>query len=344
VDLGTGVQVFIENQPATVLYGGRGSSAGVDQINFVVPAGISGGCKTSIAVRVKGVVGNVASTSIAPAGQTTCGDTYGALTAANLQEALVKGFLNIATVDIYRFGTDDDELTASFQNYPLSSLIQSYGGGPGPSIGSCVSYELQGSSLTVTDPTQAPYLDSGAALAITAPNGTKTIPESSAGSYLATLGASSSVYIVPGAYSVSNGNGGANVAAFNWSLTLPEPVRPTNLPASFSRSGDLTLTWSGGASFPIVSIFGSSAVPLTSTQNSYVDFICHANGSAGEFTIPSVILGLLPTNGYGSRGVPGVGLQIAGVSNGSFTVAGSPAIDVGIFGAFTSTGGIAKVQ
>ena len=51
VDLGTGVQVFIENQPATVLYGGRGSSAGVDQINFVVPAGISGGCKTSIAVR-----------------------------------------------------------------------------------------------------------------------------------------------------------------------------------------------------------------------------------------------------------------------------------------------------
>ena len=61
---------------------------GLDQINVVVPAGISGGCKTSIAVVVNGVTGNVVSTSIAPAGQTTCGDAYGALTAANLQKAM----------------------------------------------------------------------------------------------------------------------------------------------------------------------------------------------------------------------------------------------------------------
>ena len=47
VDLGTGVQVLVGNQPATVLYGGRSSSPGLDQINFVVPSGVTG-CKVSI--------------------------------------------------------------------------------------------------------------------------------------------------------------------------------------------------------------------------------------------------------------------------------------------------------
>ena len=181
-------------------------------------------------------------------------------------------------------------------------------------------------------------------MVITGPGGTKTIPKSSTGSYSATLSAGSSIYVKPGPYSVANGNGGTNVAAFNWSLTLPDPVAPTNLPASFRRSQDLTLTWSGGASFPLVSIFGVSGVPITSTQSSYVEFVCHADGSAGQFTIPSVILSLLPTNGYGAPGVPGVGLQIAGISTGSFTVAGSPGIDAGIFTVFTPSGGIAKAQ
>jgi uncharacterized protein (TIGR03437 family) len=67
-DLGSGVQVFTGNQAATVLYGGRSSFPGLDQINFTVPSGIAGGCKVSIAVVVKGVTGNVTTTSIAPAG------------------------------------------------------------------------------------------------------------------------------------------------------------------------------------------------------------------------------------------------------------------------------------
>jgi uncharacterized protein (TIGR03437 family) len=91
VDLGTGVQVLVGDQPATVLYGGRSSSPGLDQINFVVPPGVGVGCKTSIIVLVKGVTGNVTTTSIAPAGQTVCSDTTGSLTAANLQKAVANG-------------------------------------------------------------------------------------------------------------------------------------------------------------------------------------------------------------------------------------------------------------
>ena len=41
LDMGQ-VQVLVGNQPATVSYAGRSSSPGLDQINFVVPAGVTG--------------------------------------------------------------------------------------------------------------------------------------------------------------------------------------------------------------------------------------------------------------------------------------------------------------
>jgi len=109
VDLGTGVQVFVGNQPATVLYGGRGSSPGLDQVNFIVPNGVSG-CRTSVAVVVKGVVGNVTTMAVAPAGQTTCGDTFGALTSANLQKALSTGTLNIGGIQLSHIDNNPDGL------------------------------------------------------------------------------------------------------------------------------------------------------------------------------------------------------------------------------------------
>jgi uncharacterized protein (TIGR03437 family) len=340
-DLGTGVQVFIENQPATVLYGGRSSSAGVDQVNFIVPQGISGGCKTSIAVLVKGVVGNVTSTAIMPAGQTVCNDSYGTVTGADLQKAVTTGTLKAAAIDISRISTDNDMLNAQFFNYPLSTVLQSFGGAISPSIGSCISYELTGSALVVNDPVQPPNLDPGSSLAITGPSGTKTVADSSTGNFAGTLGTSSSVYIKPGSYSASNGNGGANVGPFNWSVTLPSPVVPTNLPATISRSQNLTLTWAGGAAFPVVTVTLYSGVPISTNLDAFVELDCSATGSAGQFTIPSVLLNLLPTNGYGSPGAPGAGIQIAGVALNRVTASG---LDDGIIRAYTSTGGIAKVQ
>lgn len=140
VDLGTGVQVLVGDQPATVLYGGRSSSPGLDQINFVMPPGVSLGCKTSIIVLVKGVTGNVTTTSIAPAGQTICSDTTGSLTAANLQKAVANGSLNMAGVAIARIGGGDDALAGYFGTLPLNSLIRSYGGSYLPSTGSCLAY------------------------------------------------------------------------------------------------------------------------------------------------------------------------------------------------------------
>lgn len=343
VDLGTGVQVFVGNQPAQVGYGGRSSSPGLDQINFVLPAGVTG-CRASVAVLVKGITGNVSSIAVAPAGQATCSDTYGALTSANLQKAIGSGTLNLGTVQLSRIGTGDDELLAGFGSYTLNSLIRSYGGSFGPSIGSCTAYEVSGSTLVLSDPVQPTYLDSGPQLVVTGPAGSRTIAASTTGEYFETLATGTPYFIAPGNYTANNGTGGADVGGFNWSLTLPASVTPTNIPTSVNRAQDLTLTWSGGSAFPVVTIFGINGVALSSTRNSYVEFICNAAGSAGQFTIPSVILNLLPANGNGLPGVPGVDLQIAGVSLASFTVGGSPGVDTGVFSAFLSNGGVATIQ
>lgn len=304
VDLNTGVQVFLGGQSAQVTYGGRSSSPGLDQINFVVPAGASTGCKVSVAVLVKGVTGNVTTTSIAPAGQATCSEPYGPLTAANLQKAISSGSLNYGLVQLSRIGSGDDELLAFFASFPLNSLIRSYGGSYGPSLGSCTAYEVSGPALVLTDPIQPNYLSGGANLVITGPAGNKTIAATSTGLYEDTLATGSTKYIEPGSYTVTDGSGGSIVGGFTWDLTLPALVVPTNIPTSVDLAQDLTLTWTGGSAYPIVTIFGFNGL-IAGSSNSFVDFICNVAGSAGQFTIPSVILNLLPANGFGAVGVPG---------------------------------------
>ena len=342
-DLDTGeIQVLVGTKLVTPLYAGRSSSPGLDQINFVVPAGITG-CKTSIAVVVKGVTGNVTTTSVAPAGQATCGDTFNALTAANLQKAIASGSLNIAGVELSHFSGEDDYLESAFTSFPLNSLIRSAGGTFSPSIGNCLAYEVQGSSLVLTDPIKPSFLHSGSQLMLTGPGGAKTIDASSTGFYFAALATSSPFYIGPGSYTVTNESGGSNVAAFSWDLTVPASVVP-NIPASVNRAKDLTVTWTGGDAFPVVGIYAYSGVKATSSLKSYVDIICTADGSAGTFTIPSAILSLLPADGFGTPTTPGVNIQIGGVALNHFTVTGSPGLDEGFFTAFISSGAVAKVE
>jgi uncharacterized protein (TIGR03437 family) len=337
------VQVLIGNQLVTPKYAGRSNSPAIDQIDFTVPEGITPGCKTTVAVVVKGVTGNVTTISIAPKGQTTCGDTFNALTAANLQTAVSTGSLNIAGVELDHVAGHDDTLGAAFVTFPLNSLIRSFGGTTSPSIGNCIAYETYAPTLNVTDPIQPTLLHTGAELTLTGPNGNKNALAVAVGTYADILASAAPYYLAPGNYTVTNGAGGTNVDSFTWDLTLPPSVG-ANIPASVNRAQDLTMTWTGGSAFPFVTIFGYSAVPSASTNFSWVEFICTADASAGSFTIPSAILNLLPTNGYGAFGQPGVSLQIAGVAENHFTVSGSPGLNEGFFTAFIATGAVAKVE
>lgn len=339
VDLGTGVQVQVGNQPATVLYGGRGSSPGLDQINFVVPANVTG-CRTSVAVIVKGVTGNVTTIAVAPQGQSTCGDTYGFLTTTNLQKAVSSGSLNLAGIQLSRLDGNDD-LAADFYTYPLNSLIRSYGGSFGASLNSCTAFEIYGPELVLADPVQPTHLSSGAQLTLTGPNGTKTVNAASTGDYAAAFStASTPAYFAPGSYTINNGAGGSNVGAFSWNIILP-PSIVASIPSAVNRTQDLTLTWTGGSPFSVVDILMYNGVGVTSSDSSFVEVICTANAAAGQFTIPSALLNLFPANGFGLPGVPGVNIQIGGDSLNRFS---APGIDSAVVSAFITSGGVVPLH
>jgi len=337
VDLGTGVQVLVGSKPATVLYGGRSSSPGLDQINFVVPSGVTG-CKVSITVLVKGVTGNVATTSIGLAGQSVCSEAYAPAVTEILQKAVASGAVTFGTIQMSRIGTQSDSLTGQFGTYPLNSLIRSNGGTFGPSIGSCISYETAGTTITITDPIQPTFVDAGADLIVNGPGGaSQTVPATSTGNYQATLGAA----IAPGNFGVRNGTGGSAISAFSWSLTLPALATPANIPASVNRSQDLTLTWTGGSAYSVVTIFLYSGVPEGSSD-SFATVLCDADPASGTFTIPAAVLNLLPPKGYGAFGKLGVDIQIAGVAVATYTA--SSGFDVGALSMFATSGAIATIQ
>jgi uncharacterized protein (TIGR03437 family) len=336
------VKVLVGNQLVTPQFAGRSSSPGLDQINFVVPAGVTPACKTTIAVVVKGVTGNVTSTSIAPAGQTTCGDTFNALTTANLQKILSTGTLSLGGVYLTRFVGLGDSFTGLFGSYTPNTLVRSYGGNLGPSIGNCLVYENYGDLPVSTDPVHGTPLAAGPQLMLTGPNGNKTIDVSDPGYYQETLDSSAPFYIAPGNFTVTNGSGAPTVPSFTWDLTLPSPVVP-HIPASFNPAQDLTLTWTGGSAFSLAVIYAFSALPVSS-EFSWVELACTADASAGTFTIPSALLSMFPPTGYGSTTEKGVDFEIAGVAESHFTGTDSPGLDEGFFTAYTMTGAVAKIQ
>ena len=277
-------------------------------------------------------------------GEECFADTFGPLTADNLQKAMAKGSLSLGGVVVSRVAGGNDRLEAGFATYSLSNLVRSWGGGSAGSIGSCLAYETFASSLNPLDPVVESFLNSGNQLMLDSTGGSKNISALATGLYDTTLATEPAVYIEPGPFSVTNGAGGPGVGAFTFSLTLPEPVVPKNIPASMNLSQDLTLTWTGSSGFSVVSIFLFSGVPV-SPETAYVEILCTADASTGSFTIPSAVLNLLSPNGYGAVGKRGVDIQIAGVPLVRYTdVPGSPGLDAGIFSVFVSNGAVAKIQ
>ena len=56
-------------------------------------------------------------------------------------------------------------------------------------------------------------------------------------------------FLVPGAFLLNNGSGGASVGPFSFTFDLPGPVIWTNpdvIGRAIPRTQDLTITWSGG--------------------------------------------------------------------------------------------------
>ena len=249
------VEVLVGGISVTPFYAGRSPQfPAVDQINFFVPAGIEG-CYVPVAVKVDGVVSNYGTMAIASGGS-ICSDPT-SFSAADLQTALGQGEAKIGTIAITRFrgmidfpeaGLADvvgSEGAGAFNRFPIASLLALNGPrtvvssdtflSSGPALGTCVAYSMrepEGFGIMPQDPTRTPALlmDAGATLNLTGPLGTKELPRDE-GPFpfylnfeLDLLGfpgePDTPVFLVPGLYTVDNGDGGSGVDPFKLHSTF----------------------------------------------------------------------------------------------------------------------------
>ena len=126
-DLG-GVEVFVGSKPAPVHYAGRsGCCAGVDQVAFDIPAGVSG-CFVPLVLRAHGLAGNFSSIAIATQGR-QCTDPIGlpqsALSKAAAGEDLRFGAIGLGTKSLLSSLSYRIERKIPLYEFTANSLMSS---------------------------------------------------------------------------------------------------------------------------------------------------------------------------------------------------------------------------
>jgi hypothetical protein len=208
----------------------------------------------------------------------------------------------------------------------------------GPCVVSIVTLPLP------TAPTPAPTtrLDAGPVLNVNGPNGTKQLPQVQT-AYFAMLGGgialpipvpglpgATPLYLDPGAYTVDNGAGGADVGPFTVTLTVPSPGFVwTNADADLTivRSAGVDIQWTGGDPNTNVAILGSVSLvdPASHQVTGGGAFSCSVPNN-GEFVVTSDVLSLLPSSSAGSAAGNVSTLTVGNSSQTSFSATG---IDTG---------------
>ena len=284
---------YIGNSPvptSDILYQGRSSYQGQDQINVTVPANAPTGCAVSVVAVSGGVVSNFVSIPIAASGG-TCVDplsyyspslagTLSGKTTVNFGSVMI-GQATESTAEI------DDKAIASFDSIGGGQLA-GYQTSTQPSLGSC--FVTQSNSSTSTNPFAMTGLDAGA-LSVQGPVGTDPLESVETGTYTAQLPAG---FIPPlGGSFVFTGSGGPGVGPFTATaaVNLAGPLVWTNSTSvgTIARSSGVTITWNGGLNGTFVQISGYSSAGGFSSS-----FVCDAPIGAHAFTVPAPVLLALP--------------------------------------------------
>jgi uncharacterized protein (TIGR03437 family) len=308
------VQVNIGGISVTPAYAGRSNgSPGLDQINFTVPASVTPSCFVSLQVSAGGVVSNLGSIAVAPAGQTSCSSpvlTQAQLQTLDLGGTLIAGGLQlgkVATTFTAKVSENTETVSGWFGKYTIDAVATS--NLAVVQLGACFLIQRTGTTdqLGFGQP-PAQTLDAGAKLTLNGPNASNLpISQQSDKSYLATLystglqgsGATGTPTLTAGTYTLA-GAGGADIGAFSASITLPGDFawsNQTTVPNPIPRASPLTVTWTGNAAGLVVVLGAALTLVSGSGQTavySALAFNCTAQGSAGSFTVPSNILEQLP--------------------------------------------------
>lgn len=338
------VTVQIGGANATVLYRGRTQFAGLDQINVVVPSGITFGCSVPVVIRAGSLGSNNATIPVSSSGgncPTTGGGTPGGgtggggtdISQAEIDRWLASGQFRSGSVSLTRSVsysstpgstavtvTRTDDFTAGFNRIAGPDLTRLFNSQVAvPAVGSC--QVITGTPTNPFPNLTYQSLDAGASLGVTGPAGSRTANKVVSGTvigYQAKVGnAVPGDYLDPGQYTFT-GPGGPDVGSFSGTITVAPELVWTNREsvAVVNRNTPLTVTWSGGEPSTIVTIQGVSTT-VTGTTGSVVAFTCLAKNSDRTFTVPTSILMQLPAStSIGPISLPGT-LAVASVGVGT---------------------------
>lgn len=339
------IQVDIGGVSATVTYHGRSPHPGVDRIDVIVPAGVSG-CNVSVVVVVGGVPSNFATIPVALGSRRNGEDAPNdricsdpgliPVTPGEYRKLLKLPEVHLGTISLTKLTTTgsqagsatSDSASATLQKetarqFASASFLQQ------ASIGGCL--------VVHTGPTLLGWktfkpLNAGPQMNVNGPDGSVALlplaPHVDA-SYVEPIGTSTA--IIPstgGAFTFDNGSGGPDVGPFEAKLnvSLATPLVWTNRPAitEINRATGQLIKWTGGLPGSYVNIFGYSSVhqfghfPNGSTLYAY--FTCSAPASAEQFTVPAAVLNSLP---------PSAGGYLY-VANGTAQRFSAPGLDLGL--------------
>ena len=348
--------VYIGGIAANVQYSGRSGYIGLDQINVVVPSGLSG-CYVSVVIQTGKYVSNFATIPVAASGR-TCSDADNPLTASVLDQINQTGSLSMGLVSVnqlnnpgisidgvtYGAGTTDTG-RASFSKITsgqidggaLAAVLDGFS-----SLGSCfVEFFTTSSVTTTTLPLafQFTSLNAGTEVNLNGPDGTIGMPlQTSNGidSYATPAGTAAFIPSSGGAFTFSNGSGGPDVGAFTTpSIEFAAPVTWSNTSSisTVTRSNGLTVNWTGGDPSTHVAITGISLADVNGSSSEYLAgyFSCRAPTSAGTFTVPPAVLLSLPASSTISEDGVTISTGILLLSNFANAVSfTAPKLDVGL--------------
>jgi uncharacterized protein (TIGR03437 family) len=256
VDLGDNVPMSLEvgGMPAQLVYHGRSTFPGLDEVIGIVPQNVSPGCWVSVVARTGNIMSNFATLPVAASGR-TCSDPILGFTTSAAQTLASKSSLNLGFLQLAKDGGEqpngggltlvvNDLARAQFLNVKSSDLASFT---LGPSIGSCL--------VSRTYAGNAPWgmlnsaaLDAGSGINITGPVGTQTVSYQNVASYIGSNG----LYMQPPDTLPWQGGAGT-YAGF-----IGGPTPSANLPSFIPDSGGGTFTFDNGT--------GGSGVGAFTTQ------------------------------------------------------------------------------
>lgn len=347
------VEVFVGGKKATVLYRGRSGFAAEDQINFLVPSGVTEGCNVSVAVKINNTVSNIVTMPLSSSSNRVCSDSNG-ISSTDLQTLLGKGTFSIGAVSLARtainitapgLGTiksTTDVGSAVFSSFTPSTFAGSIAGLQQASVGSCTVITFSGNSTAALTPGTSTGLDAGPAINVKGPNGTKQLTPPSGttqkGVYFATLSSGNPVtggtlFLDPGSYTIDNGAGGADVKGFTVNMTVPQALTWNELNTigntPISRAQGLTVTWTGGEPGTFATITGVSVTNTTPAVSAA--FTCIAPVEAKSFFVGPDVLLQLPPSAVVSGGGVSVPTSFLSVGNSGAPVKfTAPGLDFGL--------------